>query len=784
MLVDNDVYINKYVADGSTTEFPIAFPFLEASHIEVYTRGEDGEDILVDPSTYTITGAGVEAGGELTFNTAPVTGTVIAIIRNVPITQLYAYTELDNFPAESHEDALAKLTMIDQQQAEILGRAVLVPVTADETPEQLTEEIFQARDDASGYALDAAAYASSANNTLSSVISAGSAYVGQITSDGNSYLAQISSGGSASLSDISSAGNSYLTQISSGGSAQIVSIGSAGSSYLNQVSSGGSAQIVSIGSAGDTVLANISSGGSAAVNSVTSEGNTQVARLEQYASGVIQNATSLYKVATITLSSNIASGSTITTPLVNGAALSYWVGKDVLGLSYNGVELYKNLQYEEIGDPNTVSYQIKTLMPMYAGDQLSFKIMTALVDSIVADPLQPDGTSIQIDSNGKLSVVLTDQAITQAIGYTAANDSAVVKLTGSQTIRGEKTYNDNTYTHKALIFHSDGSGIQQNVNSAFVRVLGGAGQNNGAGLWVMGKDDTGLPGGFRMRANNGSMSKDFQGKPDGTLTWNGLGFVYDNGNQSIGGSKKFANSVIFDCAESHIADPIIVYRSEASENRCAVLRANNQSGYNELMIGACDENNSAPRGVFVRNTSGAVTFRPDSDNSISLGEIIARWTAVYAVNGTIQTSDERQKTDIAKIPDTALDAWGTLDWKQFRLRSAVEKKGEKARFHTGMIAQRIDEAFKEHGLEARDYGFFCYDEWDAEQAIVNDKGEVERPAVEAGNAYSLRYDEALVMEAAYQRRRADRAEARISALEQRLNELENVLITLGERNNG
>jgi len=38
-------------------------------------------------------------------------------------------------------------------------------------------------------------------------------------------------------------------------------------------------------------------------------------------------------------------------------------------------------------------------------------------------------------------------------------------------------------------------------------------------------------------------------------------------------------------------------------------------------------------------------------------------------------------------------------------------------------------------------------------------------AIEAGNRYGIRYEEALCIEAAYQRRRADRMEARLARLE-------------------
>ena len=42
--------------------------------------------------------------------------------------------------------------------------------------------------------------------------------------------------------------------------------------------------------------------------------------------------------------------------------------------------------------------------------------------------------------------------------------------------------------------------------------------------------------------------------------------------------------------------------------------------------------------------------RPTADNTISLGSSTKRWTEVWAVNGTIQTSDERLKRDIQDSP--------------------------------------------------------------------------------------------------------------------------------------
>lgn len=182
-------------------------------------------------------------------------------------------------------------------------------------------------------------------------------------------------------------------------------------------------------------------------------------------------------------------------------------------------------------------------------------------------------------------------------------------------------------------------------------------------------------------------------------------------------------------------------------------------------------------------------FYPATNNVFSLGVASKKWTEVFATTGTINTSDERLKTSIESIPDEVLDAWGDVGWVQYKLRDSVEKKGPDARLHNGLIAQRIDAIFRSHGLNAADYGLFCYDKWDEryddvseviKEAVLDENGNEIEPAVikkviehtEAGDAYSLRYEEALSMEAAYLRRENARLKERVSDLEDRLAALE------------
>ena len=42
---------------------------------------------------------------------------------------------------------------------------------------------------------------------------------------------------------------------------------------------------------------------------------------------------------------------------------------------------------------------------------------------------------------------------------------------------------------------------------------------------------------------------------------------------------------------------------------------------------------------------------------------------------------------------------------------AVEKKGDDARTHFGIIAQDLKDAFTAEGLDASKYGMFCSDTW-------------------------------------------------------------------------
>jgi len=138
--------------------------------------------------------------------------------------------------------------------------------------------------------------------------------------------------------------------------------------------------------------------------------------------------------------------------------------------------------------------------------------------------------------------------------------------------------------------------------------------------------------------------------------------------------------------------------------------------------------------------------RPWSDNAYDLGGASNRWDDVYATNGTIQTSDEREKQNITSLTSAEITAATAISklFKTFKWKDNVAVKGDDARTHTGVIAQQVQSAMSDAGLDASKYAFWCSDTWwekDVEVAAVEADDTVD-PPIEAKDAYTRtdRYD--------------------------------------------
>jgi len=135
---------------------------------------------------------------------------------------------------------------------------------------------------------------------------------------------------------------------------------------------------------------------------------------------------------------------------------------------------------------------------------------------------------------------------------------------------------------------------------------------------------------------------------------------------------------------------------------------------------------------------------PGTDNAFNLGISSKRWAQIYAANGTIQTSDEREKEQQRDLTasESAVAKELKSKIKAFKWSEAVKSKGDDARWHFGVMAQEVERVFSENGLDANEYGLFCKDEWYDGDVTFDENGEVieMEPNKER---YGVRYDQLL-----------------------------------------
>ena len=228
--------------------------------------------------------------------------------------------------------------------------------------------------------------------------------------------------------------------------------------------------------------------------------------------------------------------------------------------------------------------------------------------------------------------------------------------------------------------------------------------------------------------------------------------VHSSGDETINGSKTFSSNIRLNNSSG---DKAVVGVESTSNLASYSLRL---SAYSSLSNGAHiflygKDNTSNPGDFAVVASTGGSSVRKKLQGTSS-------GTLSWNGNSIQTTSDERYKTHLDKVSDDVLDAWGDVQWGQFQFLDAVESKGKNARLHLGLIAQRVKAVFEMHGLDACAYGILCHEEHE------------ERDDELAVDLWMVRYEEALAMEVAFQRRRAEKAEARIKVLEDRLEALE------------
>ena len=174
---------------------------------------------------------------------------------------------------------------------------------------------------------------------------------------------------------------------------------------------------------------------------------------------------------------------------------------------------------------------------------------------------------------------------------------------------------------------------------------------------------------------------------------------------------------------------------EYPSSQTLYLRASNEGDYG-INIGVMDS---------------MWALAPIVNNKMALGSPSYKWKQIYAVSGTINTSDRNEKKDIEILNDELSERFlMSLNPVSYKLIN-----GESGRTHYGFIAQDVEDTLNSLNLTAMDFAGFCKDQKtrDVETVrytedgyeIIDEYGNVEtnihQEPIPNEYSYGLRYEE-------------------------------------------
>ena len=125
MTVSAQTPINRSTGNGVTTVFPYTFKIISAADIEV-TVDDVLQTLNVD---YTVSGAGVDAGGNVTMTTAPANLTTVVRRRNMALVRTTDYQDQGTLPAATLDLDIDATVLMVQQLDERLDRTFSLPAS-------------------------------------------------------------------------------------------------------------------------------------------------------------------------------------------------------------------------------------------------------------------------------------------------------------------------------------------------------------------------------------------------------------------------------------------------------------------------------------------------------------------------------------------------------------------------------------------------------------------------------------------------------------------------------
>ena len=105
--------------------------------------------------------------------------------------------------------------------------------------------------------------------------------------------------------------------------------------------------------------------------------------------------------------------------------------------------------------------------------------------------------------------------------------------------------------------------------------------------------------------------------------------------------------------------------------------------------------------LYYTGTTRDHVFRPSISGYVDMGSSSYKYQDIYAINGTIQTSDQRAKEDILSLDKRYLDLFVNLLPKSFKFVD-----GRSGRRHIGFISQEVEAAMVKCGISDFEFAGF------------------------------------------------------------------------------
>ena len=163
-----------YEGNGAATAFPFAFKVWSADQLSISLTSPEG---LTTPAQGWSASLG-ENGGTITYlhnGAALPAGWRLAIVRDMPFAQGIDLVSASRFDPQVIEDGLDQATAELQQLSEKITRAVILPATSDQSPEDVVASIYASRDAAAASANAASVQATAAQTSAQDAASSADA---------------------------------------------------------------------------------------------------------------------------------------------------------------------------------------------------------------------------------------------------------------------------------------------------------------------------------------------------------------------------------------------------------------------------------------------------------------------------------------------------------------------------------------------------------------------------------------------------------------------------------